>query len=1026
MDERIGKFFGFFLLSLLLLSSTSVLAAKGFSVDYQQSAKGSKGNFDLEFKLTDYNIEPIVKNRVTYTEIDFPSRVVTTKKGWAELPFVNSSIVLNRYGNYRVGVVNSDYYDVKLDHPLLPSRGTIFRNQNPDRIPYVIDPNSVEDKWYPENIVQASRPYIIRDVRGMSVYAYPFQYNAKRNVLRIYKSISVSLIRSSSKSENSLVKNVTRINAVSDILYRTMFINYKSDPKVVDLADFGDMLVLHTARDAQAIKPYVNWKREKGFNVFTKEVSRGTNVKDIVKSAYRKNNDILYVQLVGDWEDIKSDLGPSNAPMDPMLGLVEGSDNHADLIVGRFTAKNAEDVKVQVAKTINYEKNPDMDGQWYKNGIGIASEEGGPSNGDDGESDQGHMMLIRSQRLKPYGYQTVHEDYARNGASASDVKQHIEAGVSIINYVGHGSATSWGTTGFNNGNISSLNNGNMLPVIFSVACVNGEFHRSGGDAFAEAWLKKENGGAVAAWMATINQPWAPPMRGQDYANDLLTGGYDYASSPGSGTTVDTQRTTFGSVAFNAAHLMYAEASQNNDLITIQTWTIFGDASLQMRTKTPKALRISNEVIQKGVPFVSRVTSQGQAVAGALVSLYQDGKSFTAISDANGNVEIAQDLNIADAKITVTAVNSGTISADALVVPAEGAYLYISEYSINDNNNNQADYGETVGIDATIENVGQDLSGNITLRLSSNSPYVRILDGEESVRDIAAGSGRNIRDGFRVSFDRDIADQTVIPMIITMYDSSSKKEYSSELEITVNAPAYRVIMGGSTVDPGDSADFTFQVQNIGHADATDLTVSLENITDLDITIGSGEQNYGSLRAGESAEGVFLLGFDSAISDGAIARIRVHVEDSYSIAQFYDFSLIVGMTENFESGDFTKLPWEQSGDGDWRIVEDSSEGTFGARSAAIDHDKTTSISFEQDISSAGEITFYRKVSSEARYDKLSFYIDGELKGDWSGIEDWAQVRFAIDAGTHTFKWEYSKDRSVSKNDDSAWIDQILIVN
>ena len=59
------------------------------------------------------------------------------------------------------------------------------------------------------------------------------------------------------------------------------------------------------------------------------------------------------------------------------------------------------------------------------------------------------------------------------------------------------------------------------PFIVSVACINGAFMSS--VCFAETWLRKDNGGAVVTWMSTINQPWDPPQRGQDYFYDILTG-----------------------------------------------------------------------------------------------------------------------------------------------------------------------------------------------------------------------------------------------------------------------------------------------------------------------------------------------------------------------------------------------------------------------------------------------------------------------------------------------------------------------
>ncbi len=47
-------------------------------------------------------------------------------------------------------------------------------------------------------------------------------------------------------------------------------------------------------------------------------MATGTNVKATIQTAYAANPNLLYVQLVGDWADIKSDLGTSSsAPTDP-------------------------------------------------------------------------------------------------------------------------------------------------------------------------------------------------------------------------------------------------------------------------------------------------------------------------------------------------------------------------------------------------------------------------------------------------------------------------------------------------------------------------------------------------------------------------------------------------------------------------------------------------------------------------------------------------------------------------------------
>lgn len=57
--------------------------------------------------------------------------------------------------------------------------------------------------------------------------------------------------------------------------------------------------------------------------------------------------------------------------------------------------------------------------------------------------------------------------------------------------------------------------------------------------------------------------------------------------------------------------------------------------------------------------------------------------------------------------------------------------------------------------------------------------------------------------------------------------------------------------------------------------------------------------------------------------------------------------------------------------------------------------------------GSLSFYYRVSSEATYDFLRFYIDGVHQNQWSGIIGWAQQTYSLTPGSHTLKWEYIKD-------------------
>ena len=127
-------------------------------------------------------------------------------------------------------------------------------------------------------------------------------------------------------------------------------------------------------------------------------------------------------------------------------------------------------------------------------------------------------------------------------------------------------------------------------------------------------------------------------------------------------------------------------------------------------------------------------------------------------------------------------------------------------------------------------------------------------------------------------------------------------------------------------------------------------------------------------------------------------------------------------DFETGDFSVLPWIGSGDEDWTITSsDRNTGNYSAKAGTIGNGQSTSLEVTLDCD-VGGIHFYRKVSSESGYDYLKFYIDGILTDSWSGTKNWVQVSYPVSAGSRTFKWTYSKDGSSSSGSDTAWIDDI----
>ena len=128
------------------------------------------------------------------------------------------------------------------------------------------------------------------------------------------------------------------------------------------------------------------------------------------------------------------------------------------------------------------------------------------------------------------------------------------------------------------------------------------------------------------------------------------------------------------------------------------------------------------------------------------------------------------------------------------------------------------------------------------------------------------------------------------------------------------------------------------------------------------------------------------------------------------------------EGFETNNFREFPWEHEGDARWTTSSwKRHSGNYSAQAGVIGDYGITTLRVRRGCVS-GNITFYRKVSSESLSDFLTFYIDGVEKGKWSGEQNWARMSFHVAAGTRTFEWIYSKDYSVAEGSDSAWIDDI----
>ncbi len=133
-----------------------------------------------------------------------------------------------------------------------------------------------------------------------------------------------------------------------------------------------------------------------------------------------------------------------------------------------------------------------------------------------------------------------------------------------------------------------------------------------------------------------------------------------------------------------------------------------------------------------------------------------------------------------------------------------------------------------------------------------------------------------------------------------------------------------------------------------------------------------------------------------------------------------------TEGFESGDIDHLPWETGADLEgWRVIASPDvQGAYRLHSNNVGLGDTVAWIEVTLETKPGNICFYYRGDSETDRDLFRFYVDGTSELERSGSDNTPAQSFCLDvqAGVHTYRWDYSKDSSGNSDIDRWTIDQV----
>ena len=581
-----------------------------------------------------------------------------------------------------------------------------------------------------------------------------------------------------------------------------------------------------------------------------------------------------------------------------------------------------------------------------------------------------------------------------------------------------------------------MNNVGKMPFVMSINCLTGKFNYNN-TCFAEAWMRRTYNGENAGAVGIL----CPTETSYSFVNDTYVWGvYDlfdgnfmpdygpYAANTGNWMPA------FGNVAgkYFLAQSSWPYNTDDKD-ITYTMFTAHCDAFLRIYTQVPQQMDVTHpEVVIAGLGEISVTAPEGCMIS-LVVENAEGGWDILAVAEATGDPQtITFEPQVPPTEINLVVTGQNYLRYEAVmgVIPADGPYIVYDSKVVNDvNGNGELDFGEAINLDVTMKNVGSDPMQAFEAILATESEYITISNATAQYDAMDPNALQTVENAFSFTVADNVPDNTSNRFTITV--TNGNEAYVSNIAMKAYAPVFQ--LGGMSItetsgngngrlDAGETATLRFPIENRGHADAAATSATLQLLSPY-ITVEENNVSFESFGAGETQTASYNITIDENTPMGYMCTMTLDVASGRYNAQ-KDYTVKVGLiVDDFENE--LGEGWTNDANNPWRrVTEDPYEGQYCLRSGAIGSYGTTTLILRHEAGANDTISFYYKVSSEAGYDKLHFYIDNVEKGTWSGNVGWTKAAYPVNTGTHNYKWTYTKDGSVNSGNDCAWIDYVSL--
>ena len=993
--------------------------------------------------------ESVMANDTAWLLAAMPGYFPSGSPGQPRLPAKSGFIEWNPCGGSEFEILQMDSLVVDLEqrfpaHRMMPVYPPVQKKEGQITPPDVLIKSYPSyDEWLGEPVLQITKEGTMRGITISRVQFSPLKYNPAKNRIKIYYNVRARLY-----SENGVQQMQPEIpdrgfEAVLGLVNRQ-----PQSPGLKKVVSSGPMtlVILSDARFKGALQPLVDWKTKKGFRVieaYTDDPAVGSNresIKNYLGDLYHHPpEDHLppaYLMIIGDVEHIPLSQS-SGQTTDLYYTTFDGPGDYLpDMFSGRIAVKDSAELSHVVDKILTYEQYSLPDPGYLGRTILIAGYDGTyAATHGNGQINYAAEYYFNEDN----GVETNLQLHPGASSNDSAILADISEGAALVNYTGHGEYYGWLNPSFRLDDLQSLGNYGKYGLFIGNGCSTNEFDLSV-DCFAEVALKAENRGAIAYIGCTNDSYWdedfywavgVGPVSSNPLYSETTTGYYDKLFHLND-EPVEQWAPSLGEMIF-AGNMTVQGSSTSLKKYYWEIYQLMGDPTLIPWFKVPEEPNVhypaaippgSNTLGLQANPYDYAAVSIGNHLLDARHA------------DAFGNVTLylPDTLKQGVVNLVVTGdTRQPLIDSIPLALP-DDAFLELTDASLVDESiqpDQKLSHGESASLDLHIRNRGGAGIREDTLVLRTENDQIVVIDSIIVPFDLPAGDSVHYANAFSFSVKDSINNNSGITF--SLETPGTDQENKLFINKTLAAPSLHSIgilwddrpygNGNGIMEAGETILFEWIVRNSGGFSSDSLELGIREEKFIEFFDNLNVIHYNPVAAGDDGVLKFSARLLPEIPAFADTLAVEYVTDGVYYAT--DSALFVSgrYFEGFSNGSLTNWQWSQSGTKPWKIdTGNFRHAPASISSGNISHQQTSGISLDIVVRETDSVVFDHRVSSESGYDFLRFLINDEEIERWSGYRDWQTYRHIVQPGEYTLTWKYTKDVSLSRGSDRAWIDNI----